>query len=822
MAGNDTLTLLPGAGWATVWYWSSPNTIFVDLEAGYALDGYGTRDTLINIRNVSGFGRDGDKGYGSSGDDFFSSGPNWSRKPGAVFIDGRGGKDHASMSYTPRDNFGEVVVRVSADGRKVQSFYANYPNFVYEFKNIEELSFWNNTTQQRTYFDLLALRDFSQAGDQILLRGNTGWQAKDLGSPLTLTYSFMTQVPSQGGEGGVGFTSFTELQKQTIRDLFYVLQSQTGLAFSEVTGDAGQVQWKFLPTENIASIEVIKGASSVMYGSGSLNGIVNIRTATPSTKGKFSTNVFSGFYSKPKRDSAQWFNELQSYSGANAFYAKRYKQLDFTIGLNALNDNGYRLGEFDKRLRTTLKTNYRFKNTPALQAGLDATLMTQQSASFLLWESFDYGYVALDSAQTKTKASIFSIDPHVDFVKSNYKIRYRGRFYGVDNNIEESSAGVDQDNNSINAYNELVGHYFLNKKRGTLAIGTSNNYTLSKSPLYGGNNITAKNIALFTQADLVYKKWSFNGGLRYEYFSMSKNIDDQLIGRLGLAFEATSSTFIRTSFGQGYRYPTIAERYIETSVGLVNIFPNPNLKPEKGYSAELGIKQGFALGAFKGFVDAAYFFTEYDNMVEFNFGQWRAQPIDTNNFLNNVGFTSFNIGKARISGIDVGVTSGITTRKLAWLFMLGYTYSNPIMLAPNQVFATDSSAQKNQYTYNFTGTDSINNPLKYRYNHLAKIDIQVNYLKKLMLGFSLRYNSFMQNIDRVFVTAPINIASPGVDRGRLLNPNGDWVFDLRAGYTYKKVTLTTTVNNIFNTEIMSRPADFRPTRLFLLQLGYKF
>ena len=589
-----------------------------------------------------------------------------------------------------------------------------------------------------------------------------------------------------------------------------------------ITGDAGQVQWKFLPTENIGSIEVIKGASSVMYGSGSLNGVVNIRTATPTTKGKFSANVLSGFYSKPERDSAQWFKGLQAYSGANAFYAKRYNRLDLTVGLNALNDNGYRLGEFDKRLRTTLKTNYHFKNLRSLQVGVDATLMTQQSASFLLWESFDYGYTALDSAQTKTKATIFSIDPHVDFVKSNYKIRYRGRFYGVDNDIEESSAGVDQDNNSINAYNELVGHYFLNKKRGTLALGTSNNYTLSKSPLYGGNNITANNIAVFTQADLAYKKWSINGGLRYEFFSMSNNIDDQLIGRLGLAFEATSSTFLRASFGQGYRYPTIAERYIETSVGLVNIFPNPNLKPEKGYSAELGVKQGFAFGAFKGFIDAAYFFTEYDNMVEFNFGQWRARPIDTNNFFNNVGFTSFNIGKARVSGIDVGVTSVITTRKLEWLFMLGYTYSNPIMLAPNQVFATDSSAQKNQYTYNFTGTDSTNNPLKYRYNHLAKIDVQVNYLKKLMLGFSLRYNSYMQNIDLVFVTAPINFVAPDIDRGRLLNPTGDWVFDLRAGYTYKKVTLTTTVNNIFNTEIMSRPADLRPTRLFILQLGYKF
>ena len=242
MAGNDIIALKPGANWANVWYWSSPSSVLVDLEAGYALDGYGTRDTLINIRNVHGFSRDGDKGYGSSGDDFFHLGPNWNKKAGSVLIDGRVGKDHASLGYTPSDNFGEVLVNVSADGRKVQAYYANYPSFVYDFRNIEELSVWNSATKQRTYFDLVALRDLSHAGDQILLRGNVGWQTQPLGSQVTLTYSFMTQLPSQGGEGGVGFTSFTESQKQTIRDLFYVLQSQTGLAFAEVAGHAGQIR----------------------------------------------------------------------------------------------------------------------------------------------------------------------------------------------------------------------------------------------------------------------------------------------------------------------------------------------------------------------------------------------------------------------------------------------------------------------------------------------------------------------------------------------------------------------------------------------------
>ncbi len=589
-----------------------------------------------------------------------------------------------------------------------------------------------------------------------------------------------------------------------------------------ITGDAGQVQWKFLPTENIGSIEVIKGASSVMYGSGSLNGIINIRTATPTTKGKFSANVFAGFYSKPTRDSAQWFKGLQAYTGANTFFSKRYQQLDFTIGLNALNDNGYRLGEFDKRVRGTVKTNYRFKKNPAIQVGLDANFMKQQTASFLLWESFDYGYTSLDSAQTITNATVFSIDPHADFIKSNYKIRYRGRIYGVDNKVDASTQGVNQNNSNISAYNELVGHYFLNKKLGTIAFGISNTFVESNSPLFGGATITSNNNAAFTQADIFYKKWSFNGGLRYEYFKMENNTDNQLIGRAGVSFEATKATFIRASFGQGYRYPTIAERYIETSVGLLNIFPNPNLKPEKGYSAELGIKQGFALGVLKGFVDAAYFYTEYDNMVEFNFGLWRARPSNPQNPFNNVGFTTFNIGKASVSGIDLGINAAINTNKTEWLFMVGYTYSNPVMLSPNDVFAYDSSAQKKPYSYNFTSTDTVGNPLKYRYNHLVKFDVQFNYHKKLMLGASMRYNSWMQNIDRVFVESPINFAAPGIANGRDLNKNGDLVFDIRAAYTYQKFTITATVNNILNTEIMGRPADFRPTRLAILQLGYKF
>lgn len=241
-AGNDKITVAVDANWATVWYWNSPGVIYVDLEAGYALDGYGTRDTLINVHHVDGFNRNGDKAYGSSTEDTFFVGSNWSRQPGSVYIDGRGGIDRVTMGYKASDNFGQVVVQVSLDNRVIKVYNANYPSFIYELHNVEQFSVWDNDTQKSQDYDLVALRDMSHAGEEILLRGAKGWQTKTTGTPTNLTYSFMSQAPATGGEGGTGFVALSVQQQQIVRDMFVVLQQQTGLNFSEVAGDAGQIR----------------------------------------------------------------------------------------------------------------------------------------------------------------------------------------------------------------------------------------------------------------------------------------------------------------------------------------------------------------------------------------------------------------------------------------------------------------------------------------------------------------------------------------------------------------------------------------------------
>jgi len=242
--GNDLITVQTNFSIydAIVCYWSGVNAIFVDLESGYALDGLGTRDTLINVHNVHGFKQNGDVGYGSSTDDHFLLSP-WAPQNGKIFIDGRGGYDNVEIGIVKSRAQGELVLKVSTDSRKIIAFQTNFPGFLFELHNIESLSTWDSELQKRVVFDLNSLIDITKIGQEALLRGYKGWQLNEVGTQTTLTYSFLNQTPASGSEGGTGFSAFTAAQQQTVRDLFYVLQNQTGLAFAEVAGDAGQIRF---------------------------------------------------------------------------------------------------------------------------------------------------------------------------------------------------------------------------------------------------------------------------------------------------------------------------------------------------------------------------------------------------------------------------------------------------------------------------------------------------------------------------------------------------------------------------------------------------
>ena len=127
----------------------------------------------------------------------------------------------------------------------------------------------------------------------------------------------------------------------------------------------------------------------------------------------------------------------------------------------------------------------------------------------------------------------------------------------------------------------------------------------------------------------------------------------------------------------------------------------------------------------------------------------------------------------------------------------------------------------NDPDYLSTFSDTSSGLLKYRFKHLVKLDIQSTY-KNFFLGYSLRYNSYMHNIDQIFEADIYGTEIlPGLKDYRLADQSGSVVMDARLGCRIKdKYSVSVLVNNFLNTEYSSRPADIQAPRQFLIQLHY--
>jgi iron complex outermembrane receptor protein len=633
-----------------------------------------------------------------------------------------------------------------------------------------------------------------------------------------------------------------------------------------ISGDAGQVQWKLIATENINQVEIIKGASSVLYGSSALNGVINIRTAFPTQKdidknttslvsrvfpGYTKVNMHFGLIDKPKREELNWNGDKRrAFKGIDFFHAMKLKNLDLSLGGNIFKDDGYRKGEITDRKRFNFGLKYKNRKIEGLSYGINGNFLFQGTGSVMIWKSLQEAYTPLGDEVTTTSGDTYNIDPFVTYMHGNSRHSLRTRYLKVINDNSTKGKDDGQDNESEIYYTDYQWQKNIDKYNLRITSGITNEIVYARSDLFQGNN-SRKNHSLYTQLDKKWKKLNISLGARYEYFSIDseKNhvVDGDTINhidagkpvfRTGLNYQIAEYTYIRSSWGQGYRFPSMAELFISTNQSGLEIYPNPDLKPESGWSTEIGIKQGVRLGNWMGYLDVAAFLMRYDDMMEFTFSLWGEK---------GPGFKSVNVGETQISGIEFSMTGqGKVSEDITINILAGYTYMNPIPLDLDKMYSTDVSGKES--TYRNSSSDTT--VLKYRYKHLVKIDTEIIY-KKVSLGASFRYNDFMKNIDKIFTTTMINGnyadnplrddpalngevdggtptydnytgMIPGINAAREKFKDGDFIIDIRVGYQINKnIRLGVIINNLLNREYMSRPANMMPQRTYAMQLSMK-
>ena len=630
-----------------------------------------------------------------------------------------------------------------------------------------------------------------------------------------------------------------------------------------LSGDAGRPEWSYIPVENIAQIEIIKGSSSVLYGSSAINGVINIRTAYPTSTPKTVISYSVGGYSLPAQPAQNWYNNsLPGFMNLNFLHSEIiHKNIDFVIGGNFNLDQGY-IGPAPKmgylppdllkalhidpndtavfsnkdmlkeRARLNFSLRYRSKKMTGLSYGINGNGMYNKTNMVLAWLSDSIGlYRGYPGAVFLEQQTFFNIDPFIKYDAGN----------GVTHSLITRVFHTDDQmtNNQSTNGTLYYGEYQLQKKYSDLDLtftgGVVGSLSTSHAQLYdssGTPNNKVTNIAGYMQLDKkVWDILNISGGVRYEYFQTNQlQSVAQPIYRAGANLKVLKGTWIRTSLGDGFRYPTITERYISTQAGLFGVFPNPGLQPETSKNFEVGLKQGFKIGDYMGYLDVAGFQQNYHNTIEYLFGVW--DPT-----VSVVGFKFVNTGDSRVSGADISMACSTpeSNKKFGITALIGYTYVDPVSLTPNLVYAVTKNLQPgapgDSVTYKNSSLNSSGNILKYRFKNMVKLDVEAR-IYKFSVGISYRYYSKMQNIDTAFqtiesLTKTINNVYPKFQTIDIVNywetHKSFSVFDVRASYKLtEKHKISVVCNNLFNVAYFLRPLKIEPPRTVAIQYVYSF
>ena len=369
------------------------------------------------------------------------------------------------------------------------------------------------------------------------------------------------------------------------------------------------------------------------------------------------------------------------------------------------------------------------------------------------------------------------------------------------------------------------------------------------------------NVAAFLQYDQrFWDRLSVSAGVRAEYYRVNnhhREAETKIFGtkvpfrpvfRAGLNYQLADYSFIRASFGQGYRNPSINEKYLRKDIGGVGVYPNLDIKPEKGFNAELGIKQGYKVGNFQGFVDVAGFYTQYKDMVEFQFGLFNNANYTMINSIGDafqmltdgkgfgIGAQFHNVSKAQIYGVEISTNGVYNFNKNTKLFYnLGYVYTEP-----RDADYQERNAVEGLYTDPLQMKEKSNTGkyLKYRPKHSFKATVDFQW-KRINVGANVAWKSKILAVDYLMLDEREKQQKDlmdyvrgilfGYSKGETLatywkKHNTDYAtVDVRFGVkATKEVAFQFMVNNLLNKEYSYRPMAVAAPRTFVLKMDVTF
>ena len=371
----------------------------------------------------------------------------------------------------------------------------------------------------------------------------------------------------------------------------------------------------------VEKVEVVKGPSSLLYGSSAMGGSVNIITKKNTAEGfsgraramlgsyyTFKFNL-SGAYKKDKFSAiaaAQFDRSNNNRPDANFWLASEYVQLQYAAS------NNWNVGV------NTDMTQSKAHNPGTLQAPLENmwTQISRGNASIYAHNSYhnmhggvqayiNWGHHRLDDGNTPGTSQrnyLFHLNDY------NMGVSLFETFNPWSGN--DLSAGVD--------FQHWGGHVWNTPKYHIYNPNTDGEFNRSESK-FNENDIAGY---IMMQQSFIRDLLSLNAGVRLQHNSQYGNT---WVPQAGFIIRPVELAEIKFSFGKGFRSPNIRELYLYNPA-------NPDLKPEYMLNYEISYRQTLLNGNFN--YGIALYFIDGKDMIQTAMVNGKPLNMNTGSFIN--------------------------------------------------------------------------------------------------------------------------------------------------------------------------------------------
>ncbi|MCG8431075.1 MAG: TonB-dependent receptor, partial [Candidatus Omnitrophica bacterium] len=378
----------------------------------------------------------------------------------------------------------------------------------------------------------------------------------------------------------------------------------------------GELDLSTVSLADVERIEILRGPASSLYGSSAMGGTIHIITKRPPREG-FSTAMESSFgtfrtYIERLRHGGRVgkfgylvAGEYQDSEGArqNSEYTAKSSNVKLDYQINEENVLFFNSGFFRSKI-----------GAPGLTSTFDNDDLQRKLTRF---GSLDWSYDAGDDTHILTK--IYRTHDRLEFAENTAGSVFDTAFQKDIHTTRQSGLDMHLSHRLTDWYRGIVGFNY---------VRNVNDSTATAKHKY---NVRAW--FLENQFD-PFEKLSLTLGGRVDDYS---NFGSELSPDVSFLFRATEKLRLRGRMSRSFRAPTFNDLYWPDEIWIVG---NPQLKPERGTTGELGFD--LWLSDFMKFKFSVYR-SEFDDLI-----QWAPDSAFV--------WTPQNVGEAVIKGAETDLT----------------------------------------------------------------------------------------------------------------------------------------------------------------------